>query len=1241
MQQDPEDRSLENFFDGESEDSGWYFDLPQGAWERQQQKSRELRQSVRSKADDIPEIDRPEQEKGARKGLLSFGRKPEQEDEEGARLIAGGKWMLNRDPDALKELRPLGDSEQDADDDEWTPDLPLALPRSGAWETAEQPAQARDSQTSRLRWADAFAGSGDGNDPLAPMSDWPGRSNTNEPAAAENSAEPGPGTEPEAPPPLPLRLRSERDDNAETEEVPARTSRWEEVFSGSVDEGSIVDAMRNWASGNMNTGDSANQNTPREVPPEFLQPFDWELEDGKEESAGQPAEPAAQDAAPAASSDPAPAREDQSNVRPPAFGDWVQVPDMPGDEPEGASWDELARVPTFEADTKDAHPRRKRRGFFARLFNRKAEDEPEPTPLPEADPADGDWVPVDHVPEPRSGSSDDTTFVPRWVNPALSAARADESASTEPANGEATVAPAASIEAEPRSERDSEPGVKERSASPAPEPALPSTASVEAPPAQPESEALSSDSPEEPEKPTGLPAASTAEQPEPHAAEFDAHPTPLAAGHEAPAGPVEFESVPAAASIPDQPPAVEAETHPEPLAAEVESAAEPVEPEAAPATPFIAEQTEPSADEPETQPAPLAAEPKPSPEPVEFEPAPAAASLDEDEDDEDYTSDITAIAHLFKPQSDAAPSPDAEQVEEAVESSFAAPMYSHSLDSSDPMPSNDVVNDPNQSDNREPTPDDAPDPNLLQFPAPQPPPEASNEEPPPNVVELHPAAEEDDDPWAAFIAARRAAGESFPKGDVPADEDPAGRDDQFSREEPGQEPAPVDEPVAHAEPADPASAWAHVFSQLDEGPAVEPSPADTTRADTPLADEQPTEDDPWADVAAASGFAGAPGDVAVYRGTGGHDEPTFEPGTTVPEAASEERPHTAPLWKPEEPDEDDVVLRAFYEHANAETEPEEPESPAEEEPASPADDAAFEPLLGRDAAELIDEASGGDEPQSFLRPQAAAPRPVPPLETDGWVGATDDEPSDWDGGGGGDSGYVVTSFYEPEEPSFSEPAESSSTGRTKMLVREIVETALLALLVFLCVRASFQNFRVSGESMYPTLDDGQFVIVNKLVYSEIDLEKLSRFLPFIDPGDDPKKHVFHGPERGDIIVLQDPRPDHEEDLIKRVIALPGERIGIQNGQVYINGYRLIEPYITEPWNDNMPEIQLGKDEYFVMGDNRRNSLDSRSGTVGLIHEDLIIGKAMFSYWPTSHFGFAPNASPKLEKPELSTERIGD
>jgi signal peptidase I len=178
--------------------------------------------------------------------------------------------------------------------------------------------------------------------------------------------------------------------------------------------------------------------------------------------------------------------------------------------------------------------------------------------------------------------------------------------------------------------------------------------------------------------------------------------------------------------------------------------------------------------------------------------------------------------------------------------------------------------------------------------------------------------------------------------------------------------------------------------------------------------------------------------------------------------------------------------------------------------------------------------------------------------------------------------------------------------------------------------------------MHPTLEDGQFLIVNKLVYAEVDMDKLGDFVPFVEAGSDPKRNIFHGPERGDIIVLRDPR-NPETDLIKRVIGLPGESIEILDGKVYINDHLLEEPYIEQDWHDSKPKITIPPGEYFVMGDNRDNSLDSRSNAVGLVPQDLIIGKAMVSYWPSAKFGLAPNEEGTLtdEKPVLTTQRIDE
>ncbi len=193
-------------------------------------------------------------------------------------------------------------------------------------------------------------------------------------------------------------------------------------------------------------------------------------------------------------------------------------------------------------------------------------------------------------------------------------------------------------------------------------------------------------------------------------------------------------------------------------------------------------------------------------------------------------------------------------------------------------------------------------------------------------------------------------------------------------------------------------------------------------------------------------------------------------------------------------------------------------------------------------------------------------------------------------------------------------------------IRELAETLLLAVLIFLAVRASMQNFRVEGQSMQPSLDDGEYLIVNKLTYSQIDLS-IFDWIPFFDSGANPVHHLWATPDRGDVIVFRAPTsPDR--DFIKRIIGIPGDEVDIEaeTGKVKVNGLPLDEPYITGkttcqstcgPWL--VPERS-----YFVMGDNRQNSSDSRQGW--FVPEENIIGKALITYWHdgSPELDLAPN-----------------
>jgi len=172
-------------------------------------------------------------------------------------------------------------------------------------------------------------------------------------------------------------------------------------------------------------------------------------------------------------------------------------------------------------------------------------------------------------------------------------------------------------------------------------------------------------------------------------------------------------------------------------------------------------------------------------------------------------------------------------------------------------------------------------------------------------------------------------------------------------------------------------------------------------------------------------------------------------------------------------------------------------------------------------------------------------------------------------------------------------------------LREVIITLLIALLLFLGIHYSIQNSEVIGYSMEPNLHNGERVLINKLAYR------------------------FGGtPHRGDVIVLIPPEDlSSENDFIKRVIGLPGEKVELRGGKVYIhqtdgNIFALDEPYVTNPsMRDYISDI-IPSGRYFVMGDNRNNSSDSRGGwTVAL--ED-IVGKAWLVTWPPSDIGLAPN-----------------
>ena len=193
----------------------------------------------------------------------------------------------------------------------------------------------------------------------------------------------------------------------------------------------------------------------------------------------------------------------------------------------------------------------------------------------------------------------------------------------------------------------------------------------------------------------------------------------------------------------------------------------------------------------------------------------------------------------------------------------------------------------------------------------------------------------------------------------------------------------------------------------------------------------------------------------------------------------------------------------------------------------------------------------------------------------------------------------------------------------KSALREIIETALLALLVLFMLNTVLYNYEVEGTSMEPNLYDGQRLSVNKAVYFHIDSERLNGIIPFFEWEEDRVIYLFHPPRRGELIIFRPPS-DPSRDFIKRVIATPGENVEIKAGRVYINGVQIKETFISEEPSYTLAPQTVPEGHYFVLGDNRNNSSDSHIW--GMVPYQNIIGKAWLCYWPTSKWGLAPNYS---------------
>ena len=165
----------------------------------------------------------------------------------------------------------------------------------------------------------------------------------------------------------------------------------------------------------------------------------------------------------------------------------------------------------------------------------------------------------------------------------------------------------------------------------------------------------------------------------------------------------------------------------------------------------------------------------------------------------------------------------------------------------------------------------------------------------------------------------------------------------------------------------------------------------------------------------------------------------------------------------------------------------------------------------------------------------------------------------------------------------------------RTLLREILIIIIVAVGIFFLLQTTVQSFIVVGASMKPTFEQGQRLLVNKAVYR------------------------FREPQRGDVIVFHPPH-NQRDDYVKRIIAIPSDTVKIEQGVVYVNGSELTEPYINtaNPATYSLSQQTIRVNNYFVLGDNRRNSNDSHNGWT--VKDRDLIGKAWLSIWPPNQWG---------------------
>jgi signal peptidase I len=203
-------------------------------------------------------------------------------------------------------------------------------------------------------------------------------------------------------------------------------------------------------------------------------------------------------------------------------------------------------------------------------------------------------------------------------------------------------------------------------------------------------------------------------------------------------------------------------------------------------------------------------------------------------------------------------------------------------------------------------------------------------------------------------------------------------------------------------------------------------------------------------------------------------------------------------------------------------------------------------------------------------------------------------------------------------PFYNGQVKTKSSSLTVDVLQSVIIAVFVCTIIYLFIATPNQ---VSGQSMQPSFEDGQLLLTNKVI----------QWLGDTDLG--PKLGLNY--QRGDVIVFQRPG---ERDFIKRIIGMPDEKISIKNGNVYINGEQLVEEYIPSEVRTNGgtflqtgDEFTIPANHYFVMGDNRSNSEDSRYTEIGFVSRDWMKGKVVMRYWPPTTFGIIGTGVTTLEQ----------